>query len=318
MSKASPAALVLFVIALTAAVALTSDGSPVWTLLREGRADRLVVLRGVISLCVVGLVVAGTLVAVIHRTLYGGHPEAPPLKTALIRALPVTAAAITVAGLLAIGESDLGYSPHRRADPTHAMEDSGRRGIPLTINWWESKVRAGEGQDDEQVGGEAESDPRSGLPLALLVGVALFAAAGAGLAWARRHLPTVPAGPEEGAADKQRKAFHGTFVGTIDAMLDDPDPNTAIRGAYARLLEGLAASGTARRPHEAPMEHLHRVLTVCDVRPQPLRELVDLFAVARFSTHLLNASHRERALAALEAVAHDLADDSRRPAWRSA
>jgi hypothetical protein len=90
-------------------------------------------------------------------------------------------------------------------------------------------------------------------------------------------------------------------------MLADPDPSTAIIGAYARLLEGLAACDVGRREHEAPLEHLRRTLTILRVRPEPLRQLIGLFEVARFSTHSLTGSHRDQALSALRAAATDLA-----------
>jgi hypothetical protein len=60
------------------------------------------------------------------------------------------------------------------------------------------------------------------------------------------------------------------------------------------------------------MEHLERVLRTLDVRPGPLRQLIGLFELARFSTLPLTPSHREAALAALRSVAADMAGSSRR------
>lgn len=97
---------------------------------------------------------------------------------------------------------------------------------------------------------------------------------------------------------------------SIEAMLADPDPVTAIIGAYARLLEELSARRAPRRAYEGPMEHLRRVLGVLDVAPAPLERLIRLFERARFSTHTLTTRHRDRALEALREVADDLARPS--------
>lgn len=93
-------------------------------------------------------------------------------------------------------------------------------------------------------------------------------------------------------------------------MLSDPDPNTAVIGAYARLLEGLAASGARRQEYEAPVEHLRRALTRLHVRPGPVRHLVSLFEIARFSTERLTVKHRDEAIEALHQVASDLGPEA--------
>lgn len=188
-----------------------------------------------------------------------------------------------------------------------------------------------EGQEDREVaedraGRDAErpDDDRDDSPigdavgrtLLLVLGLGVAAALGAALFLAVRSLrrrgheghdgdpSALAAEPDHEAAREQMAA---SLDDSIDAMVDDPDPRTAIIGAYARLLEGLAASDEARRPHEAPVEHLERVLGTLSVRPEPLRALIGLFEVARFSTHPLGEPDRARALDALRAAAADLA-----------
>ncbi|WP_203962810.1 DUF4129 domain-containing protein [Actinocatenispora thailandica] len=168
----------------------------------------------------------------------------------------------------------------------------------------------------QQSAGTRHPDASGGLNLAalgwiliVLVGVVVLAALVAvaivvGRA-ARRPRTAAPApAPDEFA--QAREAMAATVHGSIDAMLADPDPRTAIIGAYARLLEGLAACGLARYDHEAPMEHLRRVLLGLRVRPEPLRALTELFERARFSPHPLTVDDRDAALAALREAAADL------------
>jgi hypothetical protein len=96
-------------------------------------------------------------------------------------------------------------------------------------------------------------------------------------------------------------------MATIDTMLADPDPRTAIIGAYARLLEELEALGASRKAYEGPTEHLQRILTLLEVPSRPLQTLVRLFQVARFSEHTLTQNHRDEALTALREAASSLA-----------
>lgn len=178
-----------------------------------------------------------------------------------------------------------------------------------------------DGQDEREPGDVRDVDPVPDEPadrkgpdfgalgpilLGLLIAIAV-ALLGAWL-WsylAKRRAAEAEAEPD--GDDAARDAMAVSVADTIGAMLADPDPRTAIIGAYARLLEGLAASGMARRAHEAPLEHLRRVLASLRVRPEPLRRLIELFEVARFSTHTLTETHRADALDALRAAADDIA-----------
>lgn len=299
----------VLVFALTCLVALVSQHAHIWTLpLRQANADRVGLLVNVAIVYALGLLVAALAAALVHRGVVARRADAPPLTGTLLRALPITAATLAALSLLLIARVDL--VPRVQPDgPVRSAtgEASDRRGVPSNINWWTTNVRAGEGEPDadDPAGVGTSSMPFS--PLLLLVGALLMAAAGV-IAW-RRHGGR-RSGDSELPDDTRQGAVHAALVDTIDAMLADPDPNTAIRGAYARLLEGLEACGAGRRDHEAPMEHLHRVFTFLRVRPEPLRRLTELFELARFSTRPLNAAHREQALQALGEVAEDLQSDS--------
>jgi hypothetical protein len=99
---------------------------------------------------------------------------------------------------------------------------------------------------------------------------------------------------------------------SVDLAENDPDPRKAIIASYGRLLEGLAAAGTPRRPEEGPEEFLNRSLAALSLRREPFQELTRLFALARFSQHPVTEGHRSQALDALGAVRREL-DHLREP-----
>lgn len=302
---------VALVLVLAGLVAVASQGTPVWMLLREGRPNRAEILADVAGLWGLGIVAAAAVTVFVHGTIIARQPGAPPLRTTLLRALPITTVALAALSLLAIARTDLGGGAETADAAARATSSSDRRGELLGIlDRRNTPVTEGEGsaEADDPVG--IPLDP--GLPfppLVMVVGVVAAALAGAtAWRWYRaRSAHALRSLDDHGEpAEPRRDAVQGTVADTIDAMLADPDPNTAVIGAYARLLDGLAACGAGRRDHEAPMEHLHRVLTVLRVRPEPLRRLTELFEIARFSTRPLDAADRERALDALRAVSEDL------------
>lgn len=117
--------------------------------------------------------------------------------------------------------------------------------------------------------------------------------------------PEAPTGPEP-ARPADPVAAGAGLAATLEAMLADPDPRTAIVAAYARLLDALHAAGYGRLAHEAPHEHLRRVLQPLGARPGPVHDLADLFVLARFGHATLGDEHRTAAIDALRAAVDDL------------
>ena len=100
------------------------------------------------------------------------------------------------------------------------------------------------------------------------------------------------------------------LAAAVDESLDDlraePDPRRAVIAAYARLERVLAAHRLPRRPAEAPLEYLARMLDDLSVSPEAARRLTDLFERAKFSQHAVGTEMKEEAISALETVRDDL------------
>ena len=112
--------------------------------------------------------------------------------------------------------------------------------------------------------------------------------------------------------DKARLGRAETVSAALDESLADlraePDPRRAIIAAYAHMERALAASGLPRRPAEAPLEYLERALVDLDATAASARRLTDLFRIAKFSDHPVDAQAKEDAISALEAVRDELRD----------
>ena len=93
---------------------------------------------------------------------------------------------------------------------------------------------------------------------------------------------------------------------TLDDLRGERDPRRAVIRAYARMEAVLGAHGLPRKPHEAPLEYLARILVDLRVRAASAFALTELFERAKFSRHEIDRAMKEEALAALAAVRDDL------------
>jgi hypothetical protein len=103
----------------------------------------------------------------------------------------------------------------------------------------------------------------------------------------------------------------GELAGVLEVTLDDlrseSDPRRAVIAAYARMEAALAAHGIPRRRFEAPHEYLARVLDDLTHGGRGARQLTGLFERARFSTHEIDPSLKDEAIAAVESLQDELA-----------
>lgn len=306
MQRRSTTTLTLVVLAITLA-GVASLGSPLWTALRPGVANRLRIVTVIVPLCTLGVLGAGAVALWVRRGLSARRGVESPFRSTLMRGLPPAAAGIAALSLLMIAGTNLGRSTSAEpAGAPGAYDESSSRSAPAStiVGWWDWLAGASSEVPDPEAPRGTEPSPADRFPPTFMLLAALAAVVAGGAAWQWHRTRSASARDAPKGPDHQ--AVHTSLVHIIDAMLADPDPNTAIRGAYARLLQTLDVCGTGRLDHEGPLEHLHRVLGTLRVSPEPLRELVELFEVARFSTHQLGPQHRDQALRALRAAAVDL------------
>ena len=109
---------------------------------------------------------------------------------------------------------------------------------------------------------------------------------------------------------ESRAERHGTVAALVDESLDDlrseADPRRAVIAAYARMERGLGGAGLARKPFEAPLEYLRRVLLEVQAGAQPVGRLTELFERAKFSSHDIGVDAKDEAIECLLAIRGDL------------
>ena len=93
---------------------------------------------------------------------------------------------------------------------------------------------------------------------------------------------------------------------TLEELRAETEPRRAVIAAYARMERLLAESGLPRRPFEAPLEYMSRVLVELGGGTRSVRALTGLFERARFSPHAIDAAMKDEAIAAVEALQADL------------
>ncbi len=133
-----------------------------------------------------------------------------------------------------------------------------------------------------------------------LVAVVVAAAA---IAYALRRLRSEDEEAEPGDA---AEAVSLVLDEALDDLRAERDARRAVIAAYARLEATLARHGLPRRPAEAPLEYLSRILLELEVAPGAVLDLTDLFEQAKFSRRRIDEAMKDEAIDALVAVRDDL------------
>jgi Domain of unknown function (DUF4129) len=142
--------------------------------------------------------------------------------------------------------------------------------------------------------------PRFEWSVVALVGVAVLVAAVTVLERTRRAAVVEPIPTD--AVDLAE-----TIGGAIDDLERETDPRRAVIAAYARMESDLARHGLRRRPSEAPLEYLRRVLLGLGAGGAAVERLTELFERARFSQHEIDVSMKRDALTALREIREEFA-----------
>jgi Domain of unknown function (DUF4129) len=101
-------------------------------------------------------------------------------------------------------------------------------------------------------------------------------------------------------------ALSAALDDSLDDLRAERDARRAVIAAYARMERTLGRHGLPRRPFEAPLEYLARVLHELRVRSGAVLALTELFERAKFSRHEIDAEMKDEAIGALIAVRDDL------------
>jgi hypothetical protein len=107
--------------------------------------------------------------------------------------------------------------------------------------------------------------------------------------------------PEEAAEVRLDLTADAVEV-SLDALRREPDPRRAIIAAYAAMERSMTRAGIRRRPSEAPIEYLRRMLAGAMADAEDVRTMTHLFEVAKFSHHAVDESMRAGAIGALDRI----------------
>src|SRR5690348_11229595 len=131
----------------------------------------------------------------------------------------------------------------------------------------------------------------------------LLAAVGSAALYRRRH------GRELHEEAALAAALDTVLADTLEDLYAERDPRAAVIGAYARMEETFAAYRVPREEAETPLEYLARVLDRLQVSSWAVRRLTLLFERAKFSSHEVDSTMKEDAIATLASLRAELEAD---------
>ena len=103
-----------------------------------------------------------------------------------------------------------------------------------------------------------------------------------------------------------RKALAEILDDTLDDLRAEQDPRKAVIAAYSRMERSFASFGLPRRPFEAPVEYLGRVLDELRSSSPAARRLTQLFERAKFSQHSIDTTMKDEAIDAVVTLRDEL------------
>lgn len=278
-----------------------------------------------------GLVVGGTVLAAL--LLRSGGPfvrGSGPLGNDVLTA--VLAAAWALAVLVLNGRYRRQVRPNTALDPVRQrLATLVRNGlavsaavVPLlmlalhrfhvTVTHPKSRQRRPKVHDWNGGGGGSGGD--SGMTLVRVIALALLAVvliATAVYLWRtmdRSRAPETELAADPG--DEQQRLAEAVAMGRR-ALLRDGEARAAVIACYAAMETSLAASGVARKASDSPQDLLTRATADGLLAGTAGETLATLFREARYSSHPVDDTHRDRAAAALAEIAARLDHDPAAP-----
>jgi hypothetical protein len=142
------------------------------------------------------------------------------------------------------------------------------------------------------------------IGIVLGAGIVAFAA---WFLWRLLHRPLPkPYDASYATSDEEQELLAQAVESGRRALLDGDDARAAVIACYAAMETSLAASGVTRRASDSPQDLLERAATGGLLTGTAPVALTALFREARYSTHPMDHSHRDRAAAALAEIAAQL------------
>jgi hypothetical protein len=128
-----------------------------------------------------------------------------------------------------------------------------------------------------------------------------------GLRTKERKLTEAPAADPKVAREHVIAAVDAGLTELDDA---DADPRRAVIACWVRLEQAAAAAGTPRAPGDTPTDLVTRLLAEQQVSAIVLYPLAEVYRLARYATHTVDATMRDQARGALGQLRAELSRSS--------
>jgi hypothetical protein len=138
------------------------------------------------------------------------------------------------------------------------------------------------------------------IAVGVMASIALLAALLFVVGVRQRRRQAVELPPEE------EEAMMQALDESLDDLRRERDVRRAIIACYARMERALEYAGSARRPAEAPLEYLVRILERITTNGRAARSLTELFERAKFGTEPMGEGEKQQAIEALELLRAEL------------
>jgi hypothetical protein len=140
------------------------------------------------------------------------------------------------------------------------------------------------------------------LIVAAAIAVLLWYLLQNGLRMRERRQELFPAPPVQ----TRDEVLAAVDAGLSDLDDTDADPRRAVIACWVRLEQAAAAAGTPRERGDTPTELVTRLFSEHDVSAPVLYALAEVYRLARYATHAVDATMRDQARAALQQVRGEL------------